>query len=64
MDRDLCWYDFENSFEWFYDALDELVLYKSDKEKQKIEDIFISSVEFEYMFWEMAYNKQQSYIKE
>ncbi|WP_390881120.1 thiaminase II/PqqC family protein [Aliarcobacter cryaerophilus] len=34
-----------------------MVLYKSDKEKQKIEDIFISSVEFEYMFWEMAYNK-------
>src|SRR5574344_1163084 len=56
-------YDFENSFEWFYDALDEVVLYKSDKEKQKIEDIFISSVEFEYMFWEMAYNKQLSYIK-
>ncbi|AXK47986.1 thiaminase II [Aliarcobacter trophiarum LMG 25534] len=56
--------DFENSFEWFYDAIDELVENKSDKELQKIEDIFISSVEFEYMFWEMAYNKQMSYIKD
>lgn len=55
--------DFENSFEWFYDAIDELVENKTEKEKQKIEDIFISSVEFEYMFWEMAYNKQLSYIK-
>ena len=31
--------------------------------KKVVEDIFISSVEFEYMFWDMAYNKQMSYVK-
>ena len=56
-------YEFEESFEWFYDAIDELVENKTDKEKRKIEEIFISSVEFEYMFWEMAYNKEMSYKK-
>lgn len=55
--------EFEQSFEWFYDAIDELVENKTDKEKRKIEEIFISSVEFEYMFWEMAYNKEMSYTK-
>ncbi|QKF74288.1 thiaminase II [Aliarcobacter faecis] len=55
--------DFENSFLWFYDAIDELVVNKTAKEKEKIEEIFIASVEFEYMFWEMAYNKQMSYVK-
>ncbi|QKJ27991.1 thiaminase II [Aliarcobacter cibarius] len=56
-------YEFEESFEWFYDAIDELVENKTDKEKRKIEEIFISSVEFEYMFWEMAYNRDMSYKK-
>ena len=55
--------EFEQSFEWFYDAIDELVENKTDKEKRKIEEVFISSVEFEYMFWEMAYNKEMSYTK-
>ena len=55
--------DFEDSFEWFYDALDKLVSNKTEAEKKIVEDIFISSVEFEYMFWDMAYNKQMSYLK-
>ncbi len=55
--------EFEESFEWFYDALDELVKNKTEDEKKIVEDIFISSVEFEYMFWDMAYNKQMSYVK-
>ena len=55
--------EFEESFEWFYDALDELVANKSEAEKKVVEDIFSSSVEFEYMFWDMAYNKQMSYVK-
>lgn len=55
--------EFEESFEWFYDSLDELVKNKTEAEKKVVEDIFISSVEFEYMFWEMAYNKQMSYVK-
>lgn len=53
--------EFSESFEWFYDALDGLVENMSEAERKKIEDIFISSVEFEYMFWDMAYNQQMSY---
>ena len=53
--------DFAGSFTWFYDALDALVANMNDAQRQKIEDIFISSVEFEYLFWDMAYNQQMSY---
>jgi thiaminase/transcriptional activator TenA len=53
---------FSDSFEWFYDALDNLVANMSDKQREKIEDIFVSSVEFEYLFWDMAYKMQMSYI--
>jgi len=53
--------DFENSFGWFYDALDGLVANMTDAQRKKIEDIFISSVEFEYLFWDMSYKRQMSY---
>ena len=53
--------DFSGSFEWFYDALDQLVSNMTDKQREKITDIFISSVEFEYLFWDMAYKQQMSY---
>ena len=53
--------DFSNSFEWFYDALDNLVANMTNKQREKIEEIFISSVEFEYLFWDMAYKQQMSY---
>jgi thiaminase/transcriptional activator TenA len=53
--------EFAESFEWFYDALDEACLRKSDAELRRIEEIFISSVEFEYLFWDMSYNRQMSY---
>jgi thiaminase/transcriptional activator TenA len=53
--------EFSDSFEWFYDALDNLVAKISDERRRKIEGIFISSVEFEYLFWDMAYKQQMSY---
>lgn len=53
--------EFAGSFEWFFDTLDELVANMSDAQRQKIEDIFVSSVEFEYLFWDMAYKQQMSY---
>jgi len=53
--------EFSNSFEWFYGALDNLVSNMTDKQREKIEEIFASSVEFEYLFWDMAYKKQMSY---
>jgi len=52
---------FEQSFEWLFDTVDKLALNKTQKEKEKIDEIFISSVEFEYMFWDMAYKKEMSY---
>ena len=53
--------DFSDSFEWFYEALDNLVSNMTDKQREKITEIFISSVEFEYLFWDMAYKRQMSY---
>ena len=53
--------EFEESFAWFYDTLDELVAEKTDAQRAKVEQIFISSVEFEYLFWDMAYKQEMSY---
>lgn len=53
--------EFGKSFEWFYDTLDALCQYKSQEELRAIEDIFRTSVEFEYLFWDMAYKRQISY---
>ena len=53
--------DFAASFAWFYGALDELVENMTDAQRKRIEEIFISSVEFEYLFWDMAYKRQMSY---
>jgi thiaminase/transcriptional activator TenA len=53
--------EFSDSFEWFYGALDNLVSGMTDSQRKKVEDIFISSVEFEYLFWDMSYKRQMSY---
>ena len=53
--------EFSDSFAWFYDALDNLVSNMTEAQRAKIEAIFISSVEFEYLFWDMAYKQQMSY---
>ena len=53
---------FRESFEWFFDALDELVQHKTKQERERIAEIFISSVEFEYLFWDMAYKQEMSYL--
>jgi thiaminase/transcriptional activator TenA len=53
--------EFSHSFEWFYGALDNLVSNMTDRQREKITEIFISSVEFEYLFWDMAYKRQMSY---
>lgn len=53
--------EFGQSFAWFYDTLDELCANKTQAELRAIEDLFRRSVEFEYLFWEMAYKQQMSY---
>ena len=49
------------TFEWFFPAMDKLCEHKSEVELEKIANIFKSSMEFEYLFWDMAYNKKMSY---
>ena len=53
--------EFSDAFEWFYGALDKLVENMSESQRDQIAEIFISSVEFEYLFWDMAYKQQMSY---
>lgn len=55
--------DFLHSFEWFFEEIDTLVQFKSTAEKEKITEIFLSSVEFEYLFWEMSYQKELGALK-
>lgn len=52
---------FSASFEWMYDALDDLCEGKTEEELRKVEAAFVSSVEFEYLFWDMAYRREMSY---
>lgn len=53
---------FAESYEWFYDALDDLCAGKTDSQRAKVEEIFVSSVEFEYLFWDMSYKQEMSYM--
>ena len=55
--------EYNDSFEWFYDLMDDLVANKSDTQREKIAEIFISSVEFEYLFWDMAYKQEMTFYK-
>ena len=53
--------EFGESFRWFYEYLDLLCENKTEKELKKIEDIFRTSIEFEFLFWDMAYKMKMSY---
>ena len=53
--------EFGDSYEWFFDAIDELVARKTDAQRERVAEIFVSSVEFEYLFWEMSYKTELSY---
>lgn len=55
-------HDFAGSYEWFYDAIDEMVARKTDAQRERIAEIFVSSVEFEYLFWDMSYKQAMSYM--
>lgn len=52
---------FGQSFAWYFHALDDLCAQKSPAELARIERIFRSSVEFECLFWDMAYRQQMSF---
>ncbi|GAX47397.1 thiaminase II [Pseudolactococcus reticulitermitis] len=50
--------DFAKSAEWLLAKLESLLQDKSEQEHQAIQTIFKSSLEFEYLFWEMSYQMQ------
>ncbi|RIW33249.1 thiaminase II [Bacillus salacetis] len=43
---------------WLIDLLDESVVGKSDEELNSLEEIFLNTSRFEYMFWDMAYKEE------
>ena len=53
--------EFGESFSWFYDYLDVLCENKKEKELKRIEEIFKTSMEFEFLFWDMSYSMKMSY---
>ncbi|MBM7570609.1 thiaminase II [Aquibacillus albus] len=49
--------EFGQVAQWCIDLLDELTEGKPEEELAHLEEIFLNTTRFEYMFWEMAYNQ-------
>ncbi|WP_079526223.1 thiaminase II [Halobacillus hunanensis] len=47
--------DFAALSEWLIALLNEITEEKSDEERSRLEEIFLNTSRFEYMFWDMAY---------
>ncbi len=43
---------------WIIDLVDELSKNMDNHQKERLKDIFINTSKYEYMFWDMAYNKE------
>lgn len=50
--------EFGQSAKWCIDLLDKLSEGKPESELVQLEKIFLNTTRFEYMFWDMAYNKE------
>lgn len=48
-------------FSWFFNVIDGLCKDKSSAELERLTEIFRSSLEFEYLFWDMSYKQQLSF---
>jgi thiaminase/transcriptional activator TenA len=48
--------EFGQLAQWCIDLMDEQAEGKSERERARLEDIFLNTTRFEYMFWDMAYN--------
>lgn len=44
--------------QWCIELMDQLAEGKPDRELAKLEEIFLNTTRFEYMFWDMAYRKE------
>lgn len=53
--------EYQASFEWFFDAVDDLCRDKSAAELERLTELFRNSVEFEYLFWDMSYKQLMSF---
>jgi len=50
--------DFGQLATWCIELMDELTIGKPEHELEKLEEIFLNTTRFEYMFWDMAYNEE------
>lgn len=49
--------EFEDLAVWCIDLLNELTEGKTETELAKLEEIFLNTTRFEYMFWDMSFNQ-------
>ncbi len=49
--------EFGEHAQWCIDLLDKLAYGKSEAELLQLEKVFLNTTRYEYMFWDMAYNK-------
>ncbi|MFX3623614.1 MAG: thiaminase II [Ectobacillus sp.] len=50
--------EYGNLCTWVMDLLNELAQGKPEHELQRLEEIFVNTSRFEYLFWDMAYRKE------
>ncbi|GGK19887.1 aminopyrimidine aminohydrolase [Caldalkalibacillus thermarum] len=50
--------EFGELAQWTIDLLDEEAEGKPERELERLEEIFLNTSRFEYLFWEMAYHKE------
>lgn len=50
--------EFGLSAQWCIDLMDQLAEGRSEEELKRLEEIFLNTTRFEYLFWDMAYNEQ------
>lgn len=48
--------EFGSLSKWLISLLNEITAGKNNEELQRLEEIFLNTSRFEYMFWDMAYN--------
>ncbi|EDL65278.1 Transcriptional activator tenA [Bacillus sp. SG-1] len=56
--------EFGSLSKWLISLLNEITAGKNDEELQRLEEIFLNTSRFEYMFWDMAYNGEMWPIDE
>ncbi|MBU8906774.1 thiaminase II [Desertibacillus haloalkaliphilus] len=50
--------DFEELAVWLIDLIDELTVGATEKELARLEEIFLTTSRYEYMFWDMSYKQE------